>query len=694
MARISSPILHSSTNRLKSSSSSLLQSPSPQKPHHTPKRPPTNSKPHLANPPADSAARQLSFSNISEAKQFFTSLVTSSKQPPPVDVKFHNSFLQSVSSIHDSISLFRHMKQVHPAFSPDHSTYHILLSTSCHDGSPSLAPVHQVLNLMVQDGCPPDKATTDIAVRSLCKVGREEDAMELLKELAVKHSPPDEYTYNFMVRHLCRSRSMTTVYNFIDEMRDLIQLKPNLVTYTILIDSVCNGKNLREATRLLSELSKDGFKPDCYVYNTIMKGWCQMNQGCEVLRVYSKMKEAGVEPDLVTFNTLIYGLSKSGRAKDARKFLDIMAEMGHFPDAVTYTSLMNGLCRENNVTGALGLLREMEGKVCSPNSCTYNTLLHGLSKARMLDKAIEFYEMMKSKDVELESAAYATFVRILCRNDRVAEAYQIMPMIMIQDVSQRTMHLILTDVVTREKPLMGLRTIRTSPFTVRTIKFDKYGAKFQNSVNLPNPVNSIPTSLTSSAAATLFFFLASCSSAAAYAALLLLLLAADKSAASELRWSERRSYKQRNYSGGLGRCVELPRGYEVREPRGGGGDVQVKKKRRRPRKYGPDGVAAAISPKPISSSAPAHPPVIDFSAPKRGKIRSPGSGIKFNKMSSEAADLLAARSEAAGVVRSRRRSAAVAAAEDQLAKKKRRVAAAEVNVVGMELTGLDRLTEF
>uniref|UniRef100_A0A7N0VK91 AT-hook motif nuclear-localized protein n=1 Tax=Kalanchoe fedtschenkoi TaxID=63787 RepID=A0A7N0VK91_KALFE len=90
----------------------------------------------------------------------------------------------------------------------------------------------------------------------------------------------------------------------------------------------------------------------------------------------------------------------------------------------------------------------------------------------------------------------------------------------------------------------------------------------------------------------------------------------------------------------------------VQEPCGGG-DVQVKKKRGRPRKYGPDGVAAAISPKPISSSAPAHPPVIDFSAPKRGKIRSPGSGIKFNKMSSEAADLLAARSEAAGEVSAR-----------------------------------------
>ncbi|KAK6130191.1 hypothetical protein DH2020_036107 [Rehmannia glutinosa] len=53
---------------------------------------------------------------------------------------------------------------------------------------------------------------------------------------------------------------------------------------------------------------------------------------------------------------------------------------------------------------------------------------------------------------------------------------------------------------------------------------------------------------------------------------------------------------------------------------GVGGATALKKKRGRPRKYGPDGAASkALSPKPISSSAP--PPVIDFSAvQKRGKV--------------------------------------------------------------------------
>ncbi|CAH2071379.1 unnamed protein product [Thlaspi arvense] len=53
----------------------------------------------------------------------------------------------------------------------------------------------------------------------------------------------------------------------------------------------------------------------------------------------------------------------------------------------------------------------------------------------------------------------------------------------------------------------------------------------------------------------------------------------------------------------------------------------MKKKRGRPRKYGPDGTVVALSPKPISSApAPSHPPtsshVIDFSASeKRGKVK-------------------------------------------------------------------------
>lgn len=57
--------------------------------------------------------------------------------------------------------------------------------------------------------------------------------------------------------------------------------------------------------------------------------------------------------------------------------------------------------------------------------------------------------------------------------------------------------------------------------------------------------------------------------------------------------------------------------------------LPMKKKRGRPRKYGPDGsVTMALSPKPISSAAP--PPVIDFSVEKRGKVK-PASSFSKTK---------------------------------------------------------------
>ncbi|KAL0351679.1 UNVERIFIED_CONTAM: Pentatricopeptide repeat-containing protein [Sesamum calycinum] len=264
--------------------------------------------------------------NLSDAKSLFNSLVSSTKNAPS-DPSFYNSILQSfssVSSLQDSIFFLNHMIKKHPPFCPNRFTYHILLTQSCSlPDEQSLSDVHRVLNLMTTSGFPPIKFR------------------QMLHQEQVN----------------------STVNCFIKDMKDF-GIKPDLVTYTIMIDNVCNSKNLREAMRLLGVLSEEGYKPDCYVYNTIMKGYC--------------------------------------RLREAKKFLGVMAEKGYIPDAVTYTSLMNGMCREGDALGALALLDEMEAKECSPNSCTYNTLLLGLCKARLLDKELS-----------------------CIRKGRVAEAYEV-----------------------------------------------------------------------------------------------------------------------------------------------------------------------------------------------------------------------------------------------------------------------------
>ncbi|KAG2277870.1 hypothetical protein Bca52824_060425 [Brassica carinata] len=266
---------------------------------------------------------------------------------------------------------------------------------------------------MVNSGVEPNNVTTDIAARSLCESDRVSDAKDLVMELSEKHSPPDMFTYNYLLKQLCKFESLNAVYEFRDKMKKSFNVKPDLVSYTILIDHVCNSKNLREAMKLVSDLGADGFKPDCFVYNTIMKGFCTLSKGSEAVGVFKKMKEEGVEPDRITYNTLIFGLSKSGRIEEARKYLQVMDEAGYEPDAVAYGADEWDLVR-----------RDGSERVRS-NDCTYNTLLYGLCKARLMDRGIEFYEMMKSKGLKLESYAYATLLRALARSGKVAEAYEV-----------------------------------------------------------------------------------------------------------------------------------------------------------------------------------------------------------------------------------------------------------------------------
>ncbi|XP_010467542.1 PREDICTED: pentatricopeptide repeat-containing protein At2g17670-like [Camelina sativa] len=366
--------------------------------------------------------------SLSDAKSLFNSIAATSRIP--LDLKFHNSVLQSYASIaavDDTVKLFQHILKSQPKFSPGRSTYLILLSHACRAPDSSIANIHRVLNLMVNSGCEPDHVTTDIVVRSLCETGRVDEAKDLMKELTEKHSPPDTYTYNFLLKYMCKSKSLGVVYEFVDEMRESFGVKPDLVSFTILIDNVCNSKNLREAMFLVDVLgnSHNGFKPDCFVYNTIMKGFCTLSKGSEAIGVYKKMKEEGIEPDHITYNTLIFGLSKSGRVEEARKYLKLMVEAGYEPDTATYTSLMNGMCRKGETLGALSLLEEMEAKGCVPNDVTYNTLLHGLCKARLMDKGMELYELMKANGVKLETNGYATLVRSLVKCGKVAEAYEV-----------------------------------------------------------------------------------------------------------------------------------------------------------------------------------------------------------------------------------------------------------------------------
>ncbi|KAI6700235.1 hypothetical protein NL676_014559 [Syzygium grande] len=173
-------------------------------------------------PPQLQSQSPFTSPDLSDAKKLFSSVVAASKSP--LDACLHNALLQSyaavAATVHDSISLLEPHGQGVP----------LLLAGPVDLPRPAVPilqgprrfalPCSPSPQLDGQQGVAPNQATADVAVRSLCSSGREDDAIELIRELSSKHSPPDTYTYNFVVKHLCKNRALGTAYNLIDEMRD------------------------------------------------------------------------------------------------------------------------------------------------------------------------------------------------------------------------------------------------------------------------------------------------------------------------------------------------------------------------------------------------------------------------------------------------------------------------------------------
>ncbi|KAL0543468.1 hypothetical protein IC582_018564 [Cucumis melo] len=159
--------------KLSPSFRSILSTSVIHKPTLSPAAPPLSSKKPTPKPSRKTPSGQSSghpvkpklptvfkSASLADAKKLYSSFISTSKAP--FNLRVHNSLLQSYASIatlNDSISFLRHMSKVQPSFSPDQSTFHILLSTSENRPDSSLASVRKILNFMVTNGFNPDKST-------------------------------------------------------------------------------------------------------------------------------------------------------------------------------------------------------------------------------------------------------------------------------------------------------------------------------------------------------------------------------------------------------------------------------------------------------------------------------------------------------------------------------------------------------
>ncbi|KAL0307720.1 UNVERIFIED_CONTAM: hypothetical protein Scaly_2973400 [Sesamum calycinum] len=118
-------------------------------------------------------------------------------------------------------------------------------------------------------------------------------------------------------------------------------LKPNIVTYQIMLNNYCRDQKVDCALMLLDDMLQHNIAPNVHCYTVLLSALCKEQRLEEVYSLYHKMLDSGVVPDHVLFFTLVKNHAEGDELYFALTVLQAIAKKSCNIDISTLSSSVN-----------------------------------------------------------------------------------------------------------------------------------------------------------------------------------------------------------------------------------------------------------------------------------------------------------------------------------------------------------------
>ncbi|GAV63145.1 LOW QUALITY PROTEIN: PPR_1 domain-containing protein/PPR_2 domain-containing protein, partial [Cephalotus follicularis] len=270
--------------------------------------------------------------------------------------------------ITDALNLFSEMKN--KGILPDRATCICLIQCAYNLGQ--CKESRRLLNEMVD--MIPAAALFPLFVDALLNKRSASYAQAVFDTMIQRGEQPDISTYHMLMEGYCLQSQMDTATycsakNVFKEFSATSQSTIDMVTFSPMLDGLCNHGYLEEALDLLQEMDDDEFVPNILCYNIIFDCMCNsgliesIGQARIQLEMFSGIPAKGLHPNVITCNIFISGLCKEGLSNEAYGgFFQKMEDHGCLPDSYSYNTIIKGFLRNNYASKAMHLLDEMLSK--------------------------------------------------------------------------------------------------------------------------------------------------------------------------------------------------------------------------------------------------------------------------------------------------------------------------------------------
>ncbi|KAG6527252.1 hypothetical protein ZIOFF_009347 [Zingiber officinale] len=312
---------------------------------------------------------------------------------------------------------------------------------------------------------PPDAATRSIVFSGLAKRSQplNEDSLALLVDMAkMGLFSHDAILFTQFITKLCRCGATSGAWEFFHTVKDaggsieapvcnalltglaaiqdfarmnllFLEMKsfgvrPDVVTFGILINCLCKSRRIDDALNVLDAMSSpdSGVTPGTIIFNTVIDGLCKAGRLQDGLSLLDRMKSShACDPDSVTYTSLIVAFCKAAELDKAHELLARMEKERVVVDVFTLNAFVNGMCRHGMIGSALNFFRKkkVEWLEVKGNAFTYKFLIGAFLHSNKVGKAMALFDEMIKEGVSPDSTTYSTLICRLTQVGKLDDAY-------------------------------------------------------------------------------------------------------------------------------------------------------------------------------------------------------------------------------------------------------------------------------
>ncbi|XP_028763488.1 pentatricopeptide repeat-containing protein At5g61370, mitochondrial-like isoform X1 [Neltuma alba] len=284
---------------------------------------------------------------------------------------------------------------------------------------------HIAMGILVGDlkkeGRVMDAHTFGLVAETLVKLGKEDEALGIFKNLDKHKCPQDEFTVTAIVSALCSKGHAKKAEGVILHHKDKIAgVMPCI--YRSLLHGWSVQRNVKEARKVIQQMKSDGFIPDLFCYNTFLRCLSERNlrhnpSGLvpEALNVMMEMRSYKISMTSISYNIVLSCLGRARRVKESCRILETMKTSGCAPDWVSYYLVAKVLFLSGRFGKGRAIVDQMISEGLVPNCKFYYSLIGILCGVERVNYALELFEIMKRSSSGGYGPVYDVLIPKLCR---------------------------------------------------------------------------------------------------------------------------------------------------------------------------------------------------------------------------------------------------------------------------------------